>query len=251
MLRSALASIVVCSMWRNDADKLLAERALHLLDKRLDYADLRFLWVVGDSDDATEDGLRRIIAHTGTQGIVRLISFTSGIGGDDVESRMQRLSVTANVWLDNMPPGVDYCLIHESDLQSPPNICSLFAIHAQAGREVVAGWPTLEVGGRKFFYDTWAYRAGGFAFSNYPPYHPAYVSDEPFIVDSVGSCWMFPARAIDASPRVRCQNRAVLDMCASLRSQGYAIWVDPRIEIHQPAALWQPALPAPDLAVRL
>lgn len=250
MRDSSFPGIVMCSMWRNDADRLLFDRANHLLNKRHDYGNLRLLWVVGDSSDATEVALRYAAHRAGCDDIVRIVPFASGIDGDDVGSRMARLSATANVWLENVPGDADYCLIHESDLLSPLELCSVFALHAICGREVIAGWPTLELRGGKIFYDTWAYRRAGLAFSNHPPYHPAYKPDEVFEVDSVGSCWMFPVRAIKhPSHPVKCHRRAVLDMCAALRHQGYAICIDPTIEIVQPPELWRPAIPAPDLPV--
>lgn len=250
MRDSSLPAIVMCSMWRNDADRLLFDRAEHLLSKRRDYGNLRYLWIVGDSSDVTEVALRYAAQSASCDDVVRVIPFSSGIKGDDVESRMERLSATANVWMENVPDDADYCLIHESDLQSPFELCSVFALHALCGREVIAGWPTLELRSGKVFYDTWAYRRARLAFSNHPPYHPAYKPDEVFEVDSVGSCWMFPARAVNHPFHpVKCHRRAVLDMCVALRQQGYSIWVDPTIEIVQPPGLWQPALPVPDLPV--
>lgn len=222
--------ICMVSFWRNDAKRQLEARARHLLSKS---GPLRWLWVVGDSDDATAD---------------ILATFAEGRGDVDlhvmrtnIQNRYLCLSQTAAYALAQIRPDDDYVLIHESDLRSPFDVAERFLAHAEAGRCPIAGWPILELHGRSVFYDVWAYRARGTQFTNHPPYHAVYKSDTPFTVDSVGSCWMFHAE--DARRGLPVTNRACVEMCDNLRMRfGRTIWVDPTIEIIQPRELWTPTI---------
>ena len=95
----------------------------------------------------------------------------------------------------------------------------------------VAGWPVLG----DMFYDTWAYRKDGQKFSNFAPYHPAYV-DHVFEVDSAGSVLLVPAEALRQG--VRCTTGGLVEVCAGLKARGYPIYVDPHLKIEQPMDLW-------------
>lgn len=213
------------SLWRDDANKNLQWRMMHLLEK----TDVsRWIWIVGDTTDDTERILRDWTALMPDKDIT-IIRHDTHIDGEAPKTRLLRLSETANAGLDAITQTDDYVVIHESDLISPVDIVCQFLT---SGKEVIAGWPML--GG--IFYDVWAYRKDGQMFRNTPPYHACYRTDELFEVDSVGSVWMFPARDIVAG--VRMADRGCLDICGALRSSGKTIWVDPRIIIEQPRELW-------------
>lgn len=225
-------NVVMCSMWRDDATRRLTQRAAHLLSKAEDYPNLRWVWVVGDSRDDTVHRLADLTVGRD----VTIVEMETGILGEDTPARLRRLSQTANVYLDYLTAEDDYILIHESDIISPADVVNRLVAHADAGRCPVAGWPVLDIRrGRRVFYDTWAYRQGGRQFTNAAPYHPAYVPDAPFVVDSAGTMLLFAAA--DA-PHVRMEAGGFLDICAGLRAQGRSIWVDPQLIIEQPHALW-------------
>lgn len=224
-------AVVMMSLWRNDARRQLVRRAYHLLDKS--YPDLRFVWVVGDSQDKTHEMLSRIKQTSGRD--VQLLEINT-----DIEDRLTRLSVSANYGLECVRKTDDYLVIHESDLISPKDVVERFVAHANAGRCPIAGWPTLTIPGRStVFYDILAYSKDGRHFENEPTYHPCYRKDIPFEVDSVGSCWMLPTQPI--LDGVRMQNYATLDLSAEMRNRDYKIWVDPTLIIEQPHELWKAA----------
>jgi hypothetical protein len=129
--------------------------------------------------------------------------------------------------------------MHESDLRSPANLVEIFLDHAQAGRCPIAGWPVLPVRpDLALFYDIWAYRKDGVMFTNAPPFHACYTPDAPFEVDSFGSCWLADAQDMRQAS-IRFAELAVLDICAQLRELGRHLWVDPKLTIVQPPALWE------------
>jgi hypothetical protein len=234
-------NVVVISLWRNDGHRHLLRRILHLLSKAHHYPSTRFVWVVGDSTDDTEQQLA-VFANANANVTLRRHD-TSIAGGRDHAQRLRCLSETANAALDEVDCRDDMVVIHESDLVSPPDVLARLVAHARAGREVTAGWPLLHVNGERLFYDTWAYRAAGLPFMNRPPYHEAYRPDAPFQVDSVGSVWSMPAWAVTSGPAgraLRCHEHACLDLCAGLRARGCAVWVDPALEVIQPTDLWTP-----------
>jgi hypothetical protein len=217
----------ILSFWRTDASRELRKRAEHLLQKgRL---GVRWIWVVGDSADDTEDQLRRLATPA-----VTLIRHDTGIVGEDSDTRLRRFSQTADVGLDAVTETDRRVLIHESDLRSPRDIVSRLAC---ADDEAVGGWPVLPMPGHPIFYDTFVYRAHGTRFKAYPPYHAVYQPDARFEVDSVGSVWSLPAWAIRNG--VRGQHEGALGICAGLRALGVRVLVDPQVEVVQPVHLWQ------------
>jgi hypothetical protein len=224
---------VLLSFWRSDVARDLEKRAEHLLAKG--GRGVRFVWVVGDSQDDTEARLREF-AHPG----VTIIRHDTGIVGEDCDTRLTRFSRTADAGLDAIGPGDDRVLIHESDLRSPRDVVRQLA---GGSDEAVAGWPTLTIGGRTIFYDTWAYRAQGQRFEAYPPYHDVYHPRQRFEVESVGSVWSLPAAAVRAG--VRCQDGGSVGICAGLRKRGVHVLVDPTVTVVQPVRLWGPPSGAP------
>lgn len=225
-------NVVMCSMWRDDADRHLPQRVAHLLDKALTYPNLRWVFVVGDSIDDTVHRLADLAVGRD----VTIVEMETGIEGEEAPARLRRLSQTANVYLDYLTAEDEYILIYESDIQSPLDVVNRLVAHADAGRCPIAGWPVLEIRpGRRVFYDTFLYRKDGRMFTNGAPYHACYRADAPFTVDSAGTMLLFAAA--DA-PHVRMEAGGFLDICAGLRAQGRSIWVDPQLTIEQPHALW-------------
>jgi hypothetical protein len=224
-----MPQFVLLSLWRNDSARQLAARAQHLLQKT--YPHRRYVWVVGDTDDDTTAQLRAVAERSAEDITLVDIGATSA-----TFDRLARLSVTANAGLDLVQSEDDYWLIHESDLQSPPDLLERFLAHLREGRECLAGWPTLTMNGANLFYDTFAYRRDGQMFRNTAPYHPCYRPDAPFEVDSFGSVYLFPAEDVRAG--MRCGRRACLDLCQWAKDHGRRLWVDPTLEIVQPADLW-------------
>lgn len=222
------------SFWRNDVARNLTARAAHLLDKT--YPALEWVWIVGDSDDTTAEALHDIQASAAVGLAISIVDIgDTGIPGDDPNVRLRRLSVTAQAGVDQVTPADDVVIIHESDIQSPPDLVERLLAIPQA---VVGAWPVL--GAAPLFYDIWAYRGlDGEHFTNYPPYHPTYRADAPFALASVGTVWKFPAAAVQAG--LRCATFGCVELCAGLRAQGYGVWCDPRIEVVQPLALWTAA----------
>lgn len=221
--------VVMLSLWRNDSDRHLEERVAHLLSKT--YDNLRYVWVVGDSEDDTEERLNHLLAHRYPWSArrVTLLRHDTGIVGDDPETRLRRLSATGNAWWPWVLPSDTHCLLHESDLVSQQNIVQELLA---TGKCPVAGWPTLGPEPGAIFYDTWAYRKDGEMFNNHPPYHPCYRPNELFEVDSAGSMLLF--HADDIRMGLRFQRYAVLDLCRGLKERGRSIWVDPSLRIVQP-----------------
>lgn len=228
-----LPRVVMCSLWRNDEQKRLADRVAHLLSKAEVYPALSWVWVVGDS---TDDTARTLAALSDGYPVTIVDVGDTGIPGEDVATRLRRLSATANEWWKWIDDA-EYVLVHESDIVSPPDVVNRLVAHAGRGRCPIAGWPTLSLQGRKLFYDIFCYRKDGVRFTNDPPYHTCYQATEPFTVDSFGTMYLFHAEDV---PLVRFENNAVLDLCRQLREQGRTLWVDPQLTIQQPHDLWVP-----------
>lgn len=230
---SYLPRVVMCSLWRNDSQRRLADRVQHLLAKAESYPSLRYVWVVGDSTDDTA----HMLAALSPGASVQIVVNDTGIVGEDMPTRLRRLSQTANAWFNHVDDA-DYVMVHESDIVSPPNVVNQLVANAERGRCPIAGWPTIKLRGEQgvsYFYDTWAYRKDGVRFENDVPYHACYRYPEPFTVDSFGTMYMFDACDV---PLVRFEDNAVLDLCRQLREQGRDLWVDSTLVVEQPRSLW-------------
>lgn len=232
--------VVGLAMWRNDQHRDLERRMSILLSKS--YPGLRWVWVVGDSEDYTEQHLRSLVALWQMQDRVTIVHHDTGMVGDDPATRMLRLSATANVYLAQVRAEDDLCLLHESDIDSPVDVVERLLA---TGKCPVAGWPLLRLGSEWVFYDVAVYRKDGVLFSNRPPYHACYRPGELFEVDAAGTCLLFPAACVRAG--ARCIDAGVLDLCNWMKDHGYSLWVDPTLVVHQPTELWTPQAPADSL----
>lgn len=221
--------VVGLCMWRNDARRDLANRITHLLQKQGVDA---WVWVVGDSDDSTPMVLQNAAARDRR---VLVIEHNTFIHVSDPDSRLYRASQTINPALAAIGSGDTHVFLHESDLQTPPDIALRFLEHL-ARPEVggIAGWPTLGEGG--VFYDTYAYRQNGEKFTNDPPFHACYRPDALFEVESFGSCWMAKTGYVRG---VQCERGGIIDICRQMRQRGARLWVDPQIPVVQPVHLWR------------
>lgn len=235
-----LPGVVMLSMWKDDSERDLKQRALRLLSKT--YPALRWVWVVGDSEDDTEARLRALVVAHPAGERVTIVRHDTGIVGDDPETRLLRLSETANAWWPEVREDDAYCLIHESDIDSPPDLVERFLA---TGKCPVAGWPLLKLGSQWLFYDSFVYRKDGVRFTNTPPYHACYRPGEVFEVDSVGTVWMFYAEDVRAG--ARCDRMGALDLCRWMRERGRRIYVDSTLVMYQPVELWTPQEPVNDL----
>lgn len=218
-------TVVLMSLWRNDARRKLEGRMRDLLSKQ---GVTRWVWVVGDSEDDTEKLLRATAWVSGQD--VEVVRRDTGIVEDDPDNRLLRLSLTANAGFETVRADDRWWCIHESDLQSPQDVIWQLL---GTNKECIAGWVTLG----HIFYDTYAYRAKGTMFSNNPPYHEVYDARNLFEVESVGSVYMFPAQAVRDG--LRCNVGGAVELCQKLREMGHRIWVDPLIPIVQPVELWE------------
>lgn len=228
--------VAMISLWRNDLERDIHKRMDMLTQKS--YPRLRWIWVVGDSDDTTADVLLDYKTaeryHWGLD--IEIVEHWTGVKGMDHASRLRRLSLSLNEAFDLIRPKDDYVIIHESDLESPRDLVEQFLA---TEKDYVAGTTWLQLDRGDLFYDIWGFRAKGKRFTNDPPYHEVYREDALFPVDSVGSCWMFPAQPIREG--VRCYHAATRELCAKLREEHDAQWwVAPWIKIRQPKALWEP-----------
>lgn len=220
--------VVMVSLWRNDTARRLTERAEHLLAKT--YPRLRWVWVVGDSTDATWLRLHQVQARHRRANVDVLDIGDTGHPGTDPNARMRRLSAAVSAGLERVRPRDHYVLCHESDIVSPEDVVERLVDLAESkGQAVVGGWPMLG----DLMYDCWAYRSQGKHLSNHTP-RPA----APFELDSIGTVYLMPAWPFHDG--LRCQRNGAVELCQAMRQRGYKVWCDPSITVTQPMDLWQP-----------
>jgi hypothetical protein len=240
-----MRKICVCSLFRNSVSRLerfFADRASW---DRNGY-ELRHIWVEGDSEDETWSQLcaerRRLGA--GTVALARHSLGTALYTSVVHAERFQALAACANFALNvarSFRP--EWVLWLESDLRTPPDLLPRLLAHR---RPVVA--PMVLIEGTNQFYDTWAFRAGNSprlsgpggavgCFQHGPPYHPAYRSDAPFIIDSAGSALLFAGSLLEQGVHFPPED-VIVGLCRQIRQRGHAVTVDPTLHVWHPNP-WQ------------
>lgn len=232
-----LSQVVMLSLWRNDEERRIGERMRHLTSKT--YPALRWIWVCGDSDDATGEILREYAAEMQYEDkdIAVIEHHTPWTHGAGMAHRLKRISASVTEGLHTVRKSDEYVIVHESDLVSPPDLVERFLLTGKCPIAAVTWLP--QEGGSRYFYDIWAFERHGARFANVPPYHACWKPDQLFEVDSVGSCWMMPAQPI-RDYGICCHIEATREICKKLRRRGHTFWVDPTIEVIQPRDLWVP-----------
>lgn len=228
---------LICQ-WRNDAERDLEERAKHLLAKTAGPHGLLWLWVVGDSEDATEEELNRIARRARRAGqMVRVLRRDTGVEGEDTETRRKRTSKSGSLMFAEISPRADFVCLHESDLRTSEDVIE--KLLAANSAEPVCGWPVIDLPSGRQFYDVWAYRdLKGRHFEPHLPYARGYRKDRPFEVGSFGSVFLAPAGLVRGREM---QTRGLVDLCEQWRSEGVRLWCDPSIVVEQPVSLWEAA----------
>jgi len=237
--------VVIQSLWRNDTRLDLEARMHHLIEKT--YRPRRFVWVVGDCYDDTEERLRAFAqAHCDRESITVLRHDTGSMtrnGSVENDERLRVLSATADAGIDSIVESGhadEYVLFHESDLVSPPDLVERLL---ETGCCPVGGvvWLTLPDGGPRLFFDTWGYRAENTRFRNSEPHHALWHrekgNDVPIEVETIGSVVLH--RADDLRQGARMETGGHVRLCEIVRERfGRKVFFDPRIAIEQPHHLW-------------
>ena len=218
--------ITVMSLWRNDEERHLQDRVVHLLSKR-SFLDVRWLWVVGDSTDGTERFLRDVASLNPAITVIRHDSGMPDSG--NVVERRRRSAWTASRMFEEIPLDAEYVCLHESDLRSPDDV--LDRLLTVSANEPVAAWPVINLNGTPQFYDIWAFR-----FLNGTQFSPFMTRPKrPFEVGSFGSCWIAPADFVRGR---QLDETAIVGLCQRWRMEGIRMWADPRTIVEQPTSLW-------------
>lgn len=236
--------VVIASLWRNDVERNIGARCDHLLYKTSDRFDVSWLWITGDNDDETT----RVLGQSVDGEPVTIIDANTGIVGEDVATRRQRLSATATEMFSHVD--ADMFVLHESDLISPLYVVDALAealslldgddiarCGMTSGRHVVAGWPVIELNGRDQFYDIWAFRdMRGRTFDAASAMNTG-ARDELIEVTSLGSIWMAHANLVRDRTIT---HEAIVELCGQWQREHIRLWADPTIEVRQPVELWTP-----------
>lgn len=227
-------NVTLCSAFRDSTAYLqpyfaqvnALDHALHEQGHRLS-----FVWGEGDSTDDTKATLLATCYR------FRAVVVDCTHGGPKFGSvinaqRFRQLAHVGKRIFAAIPADADVVAWVESDLVwEPTTLLALIERVVSGGYAVMApmvflrrdGWPVDPPA----FYDVFAYRADGRHFAHQPPYHAAYVADQPFPVDSVGSCVVM--RGEIARELIFDEQTVFPDLCGQIRASGNAIYVDPTV----------------------
>lgn len=139
-----------------------------------------------------------------------------------IPERLQLLGRLSNIVLDRaMQENPTHILWLDSDIDVQDGYLEKLLAH---DRDVVA--PMFYFDDSTYFRDTWGYRANGWQeFTNAYPYTKVYNNKSLFEVDSVGLP-LIKAHVIKNGARFG--NEEIVDLCRSIKSLGYKIYVDPK-----------------------
>lgn len=231
--------IALVSLWRNDADRNLEERAYHLMEKTSRSHAITLVWGVGDSADDTAAKLREYAQKMFGEHWylrVRIVDIGTGIMGEDLDSRRRRLGESATILFSKLPNTQDlfgpytHVVLHESDLLTDHYVVD-HLFNAAEGAPC-AGWPVIDIGNGKQFYDIWAYRH-----LNGRYFTPDEQAPRSLIrVLSFGSVWIAP---IDMVAGRTLDQSCIKGLCAQWTQEGHHLYCDPSIVVVQPRGLWE------------
>ena len=218
--------------------------------KALDYPAeyLRFCLVEGNSDDDTFQRLQQMATELSYVEVAKLDAPRAPSGYAEITpERMARVSVVANraINMALLEGPCDYFLWLESDLiwgsELLQNLLETKDIFSDG--DITA--PLVLVHDSDTFYDVWAFRQGyeqvnrqggtygPGCFNWEPPYHPCVSLDNPFEVDSAGTCLLIPAATLREGVRFT-SDEAIVGLCKMATARGHMIWVDPEVIVWHP-----------------
>lgn len=198
---------------------------------------LRLVAAEGDSLDGTRE---RIIELASEHNIpLTMVDTTHGYmkwGSVEDPVRMQVMSEVMNKALDEIKESDDIVVWIMSDLEweaetiiglindliadseTPYNI-GIHAPFVYSDRD------------RNYFWDTWAYRAGGRRFSNFKPFHP-WLTEGSFFLNSAGTCLVMLG---EVAIKARATEDEAVSFCEEIRALGYKILFNGNREVfHAP-----------------
>ena len=193
---------------------------------------LGFVWGEGDSTDRTLTTLRaanyRFRAH--------LVDCTHGgpaYGSVISAQRFRQLAHVGKRIFSAITEEADIVAYVESDLIWEPTTLLALIERVTSGQAATiapmvllrrAGWPADS------FYDGYCFRAEDRHFAHYPPYHAVYRPDQPFQVDSVGSCVVVSGKIARS---LHFDEQTIFpDLCGQIRAAGHGVWVDPGCAVY-------------------
>lgn len=223
-------NITLCSAFRDSTPYLSTYfNQVNALDYELHKQGhkLQMVWGEGDSIDGT----LKMLSGAKFRFRATVVDCTHGgaaIGSVVSEERFKQLGYVGQCIWSAIPDNSDAVVWVESDLLWQPatlaglidNLEEYPAISPMVMLDR-AGW-----GSGVNFYDTFVFRKDGTHFTHRKPYHPGYVADRPFQVDSAGSVL---AMRGDIAKRIVVDERVLLGVCAQIYEMGESVWVNPTL----------------------
>jgi len=227
-------NITLCSAFRSSYDYLRRyyQQALSLRDRLQARGDaLRFVWGEGDSVDGTLTILRIMAGELGIAQIVDCAHGGPAFGSVVNMERFRQLAyVASRVWAA-IPADSDVVVWVESDLiWDASTMSSLIDRVTEYG--AISPMVYLERKGWKrwSFYDTFCFVLNGQHFEHHPPYHAGYHPDQPFRVDSAGSCMAIRG---DIAKRITFDDNTLFpEISRQISLSGSAVYVDPGLCVY-------------------
>lgn len=236
-------NIVIASIFRNSTGYLpfYVERVYQLAAAlKLRGHGVRFVWVEGDSTDATWDVLAE--ERDAAFWPVTLVKREHGgpmWGSVDVDDRWAKLAWVHNGMLAEVKATDDVLLYVESDLMW--NNATMLKLLGHLDTPGVDGVCPLSVihTSPATFYDTWGHRSGGQKFGHHWPYHPMLTRPaDPatglYPMDSAGSCWVVKADVARAATFDGDPPLDIVAWCNNMRANGARLWLDPSVKVYHP-----------------
>jgi hypothetical protein len=214
------------------ADQVIAlNDALHSQGHKL-----HCLWGEGDSTDHTLTALRALRWRLNSQ----VIDVTHGgkkYGSIVNDRRFQQLAHVGNTLWAALPGDADAVIWVESDLiWEPATLLALVdhtAVYPCVAPMILDRLPDTGAQANATFYDVYAYRRRGIAFTKAPPYHPDLPAVTRMVrMDSVGSCLAMRGRV--AHGLYFPVNDVIVGLCAQIREKGESVWLDKTLTVWHP-----------------
>lgn len=225
-------NVTICSPFRDAVGTIPAylER-VGVLDYPPDH--LRFVFVEGDSKDATYHHLRHWAEQDERATLTKCDTGKPRYGSIVNAERFQVLAQVFNAGLDAVDyEWSDYVLFLPSDIRYEPDLLKRLI---EADKDIMAPFVWIYMGdGRTQFYDLWGFGRNG---KNFAPFTQQAAKEiygnEPIQMDMVGGTVLIKAAVLKLGCRYTEQD-VDRGLCWDAQRLGFQVWAHPGISVHHP-----------------
>lgn len=220
--------MTICSPFRDSVAGIIEYmNRVYALD--YPFANLRHVWVEGDSQDSTYDML--LGWHTDRDVLLKCDTGKPRHGSVVNAERFATLATVFNAALDAVDyDWTDYVLFLPSDIRYQPDLLKRLLEH---GKDIISPFVWACFNEHYQFWDTWGFQYNGKQFAAFSPATAPIYGDKPIRMDTVGGVTLIKADVLRAGCRYT-PDEVDRGLCKAAKAKGFTVWADPTTHVYHP-----------------